>query len=48
MANTKTKTIQKKQDASFYKSNAVPGLSPGLSHQTCRTACAPFTPSKSG
>ena len=21
---------------------------PGLSHQTCRTACAPFTPSKSG
>ena len=29
-------------------SNAVPGLSPGLSHQTCRTACAPFTPSKSG
>ena len=26
-------------------SNAVPGLSPGLSHQTCRTACAPFTPS---
>ena len=29
-------------------SNAVPGLSPGLSHQTCHTVYAPFTPSKSG
>src|SRR5262249_33471591 len=28
-------------------SSAVPRLSPGLSHSTNRTACAPFTPSKS-
>ena len=29
-------------------SNAVPGLSPGFSHQTCHSVYAPFTPSKSG
>ena len=29
-------------------SNAVPRLSRGLSHQTYRTACARFTPNKSG
>ena len=29
-------------------SNAVPGLSPGISHLTCRSAYSPFTPSKSG
>ena len=28
-------------------SNAIPRLSPGLSHLTTRAACAPFTPSKS-
>ncbi len=28
-------------------SNAVPRLSPGISHLTYRTACAPFTPSNS-
>ncbi len=28
-------------------SNALPGLSPGLSHLTYLAACAPFTPSKS-
>jgi hypothetical protein len=27
--------------------NAIPGLSPGLSHPTCLAAYAPFTPSKS-
>ena len=27
---------------------AVPGLSPGFSHQTCLAVYAPFTPSKSG
>ena len=30
------------------ETNAVPGLSPGLSHQTCLAVYAPFTPSKSG
>ena len=34
--------------SSLTVSNAIPELSPGLSHQTCQTACAPFTPSKSG
>ena len=29
-------------------SNAVPGLSPGISHLTCSSAYTPFTPSKSG
>ncbi len=29
-------------------SNAVTGLSPGFSHQTCLAVYAPFTPSKSG
>ena len=29
-------------------SNAVPGLSPGISHLTCRSAYSPFTPSNSG
>ena len=29
-------------------SKAVPGLSPGLSLQTCTAVYAPFTPSKSG
>ena len=29
-------------------SNAIPRLSRGLSHQTLYTACAPFTPNKSG
>ena len=29
-------------------SNADPGLSPGLSHLTCKSAYSPFTPSKSG
>ena len=29
-------------------SNAVLGLSPSLSHQTCSSVYAPFTPSKSG
>ena len=29
-------------------SNAIPGLSPGLSHLTCKSAYSPFTPSKSG
>ncbi len=29
-------------------SNAVPGLSPGLSHLTCQPGYTPFTPSKSG
>ncbi len=28
-------------------SNAIPGLSPGLSHLTYRAACTPFTPSNS-
>ena len=28
-------------------SNAVPGLSPGISHQTCPAAYAPFTPNES-
>ncbi len=28
-------------------SNALPGLSPGLSHLTCQTACTRFTPSNS-
>ncbi len=28
-------------------SNALPGLSPGLSHLTYQTACTPFTPSNS-
>ena len=28
--------------------NAVPGLSPGLSHLACHAVYAPFTPSKSG
>ena len=29
-------------------SNAVHGLSPWISHLTCRPGCTPFTPSKSG
>ena len=29
-------------------SDAVPELSPGISHPTCCPACAPFTPSNSG
>ena len=29
-------------------SNAAPELSSGISHQTCKTAYSPFTPSKSG
>ena len=29
-------------------SNAVSGLSPGISHLTCSSAYTPFTPSKSG
>ena len=29
-------------------SNAVPRLSLGISHLTCRPGCTPFTPSKSG
>ena len=29
-------------------SNAVPGVSPGLSHLTCYATYAPFTPSKAG
>ena len=33
--------------SSLAVSNAVPRLSPGLSHQTCKTACARFTPSNS-
>ena len=28
-------------------SNAIPGLSPGLSHPTCVAVCVRFTPSKS-
>ena len=28
--------------------NAVPRLSPGISHLSCTAACAPFTPSNSG
>ena len=34
-------------DSSPAVSNAVPGLSPGISHQTCRTAYIPFTPNNS-
>ena len=34
-------------DSSPAVSNAVPGLSPGISHQTCRTAYMPFTPNNS-
>ncbi len=33
--------------SSLVVSNAVPRLSPGLSHLTCETACARFTPSNS-
>ncbi len=33
--------------SSFRVSNAIPRLSPGLSRLTTKTACAPFTPSKS-
>ncbi len=36
------------QHSSSTVSKAVPGLSPGLSLQTCSAVCAPFTPSKSG
>ena len=34
--------------SSMTVSNAVHRLSPCLSHQTCHTVYAPFTPSKSG
>ena len=34
-------------DSSSAVSNAVPGLGPGISHQTCRTAYMPFTPNNS-
>ncbi len=33
--------------SSLVVSNAVPRLSPGISHLTYKTACAPFTPSNS-
>ena len=35
------------QDSSFAVSNALPGLSPGLSHPTCEAAYTRFTPSNS-
>ncbi len=35
------------QSSSKAVSDAVPGLSPGISHPTCLTACAPFTPNES-
>ena len=35
------------QDSSFAVSNALPRLSPGLSHPTCRAAYTRFTPSNS-
>ena len=34
--------------SSLTVSNAAPGLSPGISHLTCKTAYSPFTPSNSG
>ncbi len=34
-------------DSSFVVLDAVSGLSPELSHLTCKTTCGPFTPSNS-
>ena len=34
-------------DSSHAVLNAVPGLSPGISHQACKTAYMPFTPNNS-
>ena len=34
-------------DSSYVVLNAVPGLSPGISHQACLTAYMPFTPNNS-
>ena len=34
-------------DSSFAVLNAIPELSPGISHQACNSACMPFTPNNS-
>src|SRR5579871_3605451 len=40
-------TGRKGRAGSLRVSNAIPRLSPGLSHLTSKAACAPFTPSNS-